>query len=56
LISTATCNAALQPGQLTKEEANQLLDSLKGDQHSLPAAQLARGPAKPQDNQPLKDW
>jgi len=45
-----------QPGQLTKEEANQLLDSLKGDQHSLPAAQLARGPAKPQDNQPLKDW
>jgi Ca-activated chloride channel family protein len=46
-----------QPGKLTKEEANQLLDSLKGDQHALPAAQLARGPAKPQDNQPpLKDW
>jgi hypothetical protein len=45
-----------KPGQLTKEEANQLLDSLKGDQHSLPASQLARGPTKPQDNQPLKDW
>jgi Ca-activated chloride channel family protein len=45
-----------EPGQLTKEEANQLLDSLKGDQHSLPAAQLARGQAKPQDDQPLKDW
>lgn len=45
-----------EPGQLTKEEAIQLLDSLKGDQHSLPAAQLARGPVKPQDNQPLKDW
>ena len=49
-------NAPDQPGQLTKEEANQLLDSLKGDQHSLPAAQLARSPTQPQDNEPLKDW
>jgi len=51
-----TQDAPDKPGQLTKEEANQLLDSLKGDQHSLPAAQLARGPVKPQDDQPLKDW
>jgi Ca-activated chloride channel family protein len=45
-----------KPGQMSKAEANQLLDSLKGDEHSLPAAQLSRGPAKAQDNQPLKDW
>ena len=41
---------------MTKEEAKQLLDSLKGDEHNLAAAQFARGPVKPQDNQPLKDW
>jgi Ca-activated chloride channel family protein len=52
----AAQDAPDEPGQLTKEEANQLLDSLKGNQHSLAAAQLARGPVKPQDNQPLKDW
>jgi Ca-activated chloride channel family protein len=49
-------DAQSQPGQMTKEEAKQLLDSLKGDEHKLPAAQFARGPVKPQDNQPLKDW
>ncbi len=41
---------------MTREEAKQLLDSLKGDEHSLPAAQSARGPVKSQDDQPLKDW
>lgn len=49
-------NAQSEPGKMTKEEANQLLDSLKGDEHNLPAAQFAGGPAKPQDNQPMKDW
>jgi Ca-activated chloride channel family protein len=49
-------NAQDQPGQMTKDEAKQLLNSLKGDEHALPAAQFARGPVKPQDDQPLKDW
>jgi Ca-activated chloride channel homolog len=44
------------PGQMTKEEAKQLLDSQIGNEHDLPAAQFARGPVKPQNDQPLKDW
>jgi Ca-activated chloride channel family protein len=44
------------PGEMTKEEARQLLDSQKGEEHNLPAAQLSHGPAKPQDDQPVKDW
>ena len=45
-----------EPGQMTKEEAKQLLDSLKGEEHKLSAAQFARTPTKPEDNKPIKDW
>jgi Ca-activated chloride channel family protein len=48
--------ARSEPGQMTKEEAKQLLDSVKGDEHSLPAAPATRGPVKPQDDRPVKDW
>jgi Ca-activated chloride channel family protein len=48
--------ARSEPGQMTKEEAKQLLDSVKQDEHSLPAAPATRGPVKPQDDQPVKDW
>jgi hypothetical protein len=41
---------------MTKEEAKQLLDSLKGEDHKLSSVQTARTPGKPQDNQFLKDW
>jgi tetratricopeptide (TPR) repeat protein len=46
------------PGQMSRAEARQLLDSVKDEQQRLPAAPLARsGPADsaPSD-EPLKDW
>ena len=44
------------PGQMTREEAKALLDSLKNDEHRLPAAPLACNEFK-DDNKPLlKDW
>jgi Ca-activated chloride channel family protein len=48
--------ARSEPGQMTREEAKQLLDSVRQDEHSLPAAPATRGPVKPQDDQPVKDW
>jgi len=45
-----------QPGEMSKDEANQLLDSLKSSEHKLPTAQVARGQVQPPDNQPYKDW
>jgi len=44
------------PGQMTREEAKALLDSLKGDEHQLPAAPVARGESKDDNQPPLKDW
>jgi Ca-activated chloride channel family protein len=49
-------NGQSEPGKMTKDEANQLLDSLKGDERNLPAAQSGRGAAQTQDDQPGKDW
>jgi Ca-activated chloride channel family protein len=43
-------------GQMSKEDAKQLLDSVKGDEHTLPAAQVPRGQAKAKDDQPFRDW
>jgi Ca-activated chloride channel homolog len=45
-------------GQMTKDEAQQLLDALKNDEHKLPAASLrGRTAGQPDDKQPpLKDW
>jgi Ca-activated chloride channel family protein len=45
------------PGQLTKEEAKELLNSLKNGEHALPVTADARtGNGKPQDEPVLKDW
>ena len=43
---------------MTKEEAKQLLDALKNDEHKLPAASMrGRVASQPDDQQPpLKDW
>ena len=47
-----------EPGQMTKEEAKQLLDALKNDEHKLPAASMRGRVASQTDDQqpPLKDW
>jgi Ca-activated chloride channel homolog len=46
-----------EPGELTKEEAKQLLDALKNDEHKAPAiSQQARGAEQPDDKKISKDW
>jgi len=42
---------------MTREEAKQLLDGLKGDEGKVPAIS-ARGRAdvQPDENKPIKDW
>ena len=45
-----------QPGQMTPQEARSLLDSLKQDEHALPATPDARAASQPQQEQPRKDW
>jgi Ca-activated chloride channel family protein len=44
------------PGQMTREEARQLLDSVKSDEHQLPAAPVSRNPNNDQKTTPVKDW
>jgi Ca-activated chloride channel family protein len=44
------------PGQMTREEAKALLDSVKSDEQRLPAAPLARSEFKDDNKAPLKDW
>jgi Ca-activated chloride channel homolog len=57
---TPTGNASeerREPGQLTKEEAKQLLDALKNDERKVPAiSQESRGAQQPNDQKILKDW
>jgi Ca-activated chloride channel family protein len=45
-----------EPGQMTKQEAKQLLDSLRADERRLPASSKSRGLAGARNDQPLKDW
>ena len=45
-----------QPGQMSPQEARSLLDSLKKDEHALPATPDARAAGQPQQDQPTKDW
>ncbi len=45
------------PGEMSKQEARQLLDSLKDEQKALPGTPVARnGDNNNQNDQPLKDW
>ncbi|MEJ0000205.1 MAG: VWA domain-containing protein [Verrucomicrobiota bacterium] len=48
--------AAGKPGELTKDEAKELLDSLKNGEHVLPVTADARNAGQPQDQPVLKDW
>jgi hypothetical protein len=54
--ASAAADEAREPGQMSREEAKQLLDSLKGEEGKVPALS-ARGLA-PQPDEPknLKDW
>jgi Ca-activated chloride channel family protein len=46
-----------EPGELTKEEAKQLLDALKNDDRKVPAiSQDSRAAQQPNDQKILKDW
>jgi Ca-activated chloride channel family protein len=45
--------AAAQPGEMTKEEAQQLLDSQKGDEKMLPPNPKGKPSDRPK---PLRDW
>jgi len=44
------------PGQMTREEAKELLDSVKNDDHRMPVTPLARGEFKENADRPQKDW
>jgi Ca-activated chloride channel family protein len=44
------------PGEMSKQEARQLLDSLKDEQKPLPGTPMARAADSNQNEQPLKDW
>ena len=41
---------------MSPQEAKSLLDSLKKDEHALPATPDARSAGQPQQDQPTKDW
>lgn len=45
-----------EPGQMTKEEAKQLLNSLKGEERKLAPVPHSRRASQPRDEQTLKDW
>jgi len=46
-----------EPGQMTKAEAKQLLDALKGDERKVPAISAqGRAGTNPNDQKILKDW
>lgn len=46
-----------KPGELSKQEAMALLNSLKNGEHVLPVTADARnGTSHPQNDQPIKDW
>lgn len=44
------------PGKMSKQEAKQLLDSLKNGDRQMPLAPAARGQEPGRDDEPTKDW
>jgi Ca-activated chloride channel family protein len=44
------------PGQMSREEARELLDSVKSDERHAPLTPLARREAPDEPQQPLKNW
>ncbi len=51
-----TVNGTVAAGGMTREEARQLLDSLKSNEHKLPASNLQNSNGKPSTDQYQKDW
>ena len=49
-------DAQREPGQMSREEARQLLDSLKSGDRKMPLEPSARGNAGVRNDEPLKDW
>jgi Ca-activated chloride channel family protein len=45
-----------KPGQMSKEEAKNLLDSLKGDEKAMPIFAKNRGQGRKQDEKKRRDW
>ena len=43
-------------GEMTKQEARQLLDSLRDEQRQMPGNPVARGGNDNSSDQPFKDW
>jgi Ca-activated chloride channel family protein len=49
-------DARPEPGKMSREEAKQLLDSLKADDRKMPLEPAARGNESARNDEPLKDW
>jgi Ca-activated chloride channel family protein len=49
-------DARPEPGKMSREEAKQLLDSLKSDDRQMPLTPVARGTENAQSDVPVKDW
>jgi len=45
-----------RPGRMSKREAKELLDSLKGGERKMPSSSAARGAEDRREDEPLKDW
>ncbi len=45
-----------EPGKMSREEAKQLLDSLKSGDRKMPVEPYARGTESARNDEPLKDW
>jgi Ca-activated chloride channel homolog len=52
----AEADARPEPGKMSREEARQLLDSLKSGDRKMPLGANARGNATGRNDEPLKDW
>ena len=49
-------DAQREPGQMSREEARQLLDSLKSGDRKMPLEPYSRGNAGARNDEPIKDW
>ena len=49
-------DARPEPGKMSREEAKQLLDSLRSDDRKMPLTPYARGNESAQNDEPVKDW
>jgi len=45
-----------EAGKMSRDEAKQLLDSLKSDDRKMPLAPASRGTESAQNDEPVKDW